>query len=134
MSDEKKMSNDEWRERLSEEQFHVCREKGTERPFSGEYVNNKEPGKYRCACCGELLFDAATKFDSGTGWPSFWDVAEQGKVKLIEDRSHGMHRIEVICAHCGAHLGHVFPDGPQPTGQRYCINSLSLSFEPVTKD
>ena len=129
MSDDKKSSNDEWRGKLSDEQFHVCREKGTEHPFSGKYVDNKEPGKYRCACCGELLFDAATKFDSGTGWPSFWDVAKQGKVKQIEDSSHGMRRVEVVCANCDAHLGHVFPDGPQPTGQRYCINSLSLDFE-----
>lgn len=130
MSEKKKLSNEQWREQLSAEQFHVCREKGTERPFSGEYWDNKAAGHYHCACCGERLFDAATKFDSGTGWPSFWDVVDQGKVNLIGDHSHGMQRIEVTCANCDAHLGHLFPDGPPPTGQRYCINSLSLHFVP----
>jgi len=128
MSDEQNKSNVQWREELTPEQYHVCREKGTEAPFTGSYLHNKAPGIYTCACCGTELFDAATKFDSGTGWPSFWDVLDPNKVKLITDHSHGMTRIEVTCANCGAHLGHVFPDGPDPTGQRYCINSLSLGF------
>ncbi|HEY9148882.1 MAG TPA: peptide-methionine (R)-S-oxide reductase MsrB [Gammaproteobacteria bacterium] len=122
--------NDEkWRSKLTPEQYHVCRERGTEAPFSGQLLHNKEPGVYTCACCGAELFDSSTKFDSGTGWPSFWDVLDPTKVKLITDHSHGMTRIEVVCANCGAHLGHVFPDGPDPTGQRYCINSVSLGFE-----
>jgi len=128
MSDSDK-TDQQWREELSPEQYHVCREKGTERPFTGELLNNKEDGTYTCACCGAELFDSSTKFDSGTGWPSFWDVLDPAKVKLITDHSHGMTRIEVTCANCGAHLGHVFPDGPDPTGQRYCINSVSLGFE-----
>lgn len=128
MSDSDK-TDQKWREALTPEQYHVCREKGTERPFSGKFLDNKKPGIYTCACCGEPLFDSETKFDSGTGWPSFWDVVDPDKVKLITDHSHGMTRIEVTCANCGAHLGHVFPDGPDPTGQRYCINSVSLGFE-----
>jgi len=128
MSDEMNKSDEQWSEELSPEQYHICREKGTEPPFTGKYLSNKEPGIYTCACCGAELFDATTKFDSGTGWPSFWDVLEQAKVKLIEDHTHGMTRVEVTCANCGAHLGHVFPDGPQPTGQRYCINSAALGF------
>lgn len=122
-------NEDKWRKELTPEQYHVCREKGTEHPFTGKYLENKEQGIYRCACCGAELFNAETKFDSGTGWPSFWDVLDPTRVKLITDTSHGMTRVEVTCGNCGAHLGHLFPDGPQPTGQRYCINSVSLDFK-----
>lgn len=130
MSDEIDKTDDEWRERLSAEQYQVCRQHGTERPFSGEYWDSKTPGVYRCACCGEALFSSEQKFDSGTGWPSFWDVRDAAAVATTEDRSHGMVRTEVHCRRCGAHLGHLFPDGPRPTGLRYCINSVSLKLEP----
>ena len=114
---------------LSEEQRYVTQEKGTEAPFTGELLHNKESGTYQCVCCNADLFSSTAKFDSGTGWPSFYDVISSGAVKVKVDRSHGMLREEVLCGKCDAHLGHVFSDGPQPTGLRYCINSLSLDFE-----
>ena len=119
-----------WRERLSAEEYYVCRQKGTERPFTGEYWNTTTPGEYRCRCCGELLFRSETKFDAGCGWPSFYQPASDDVIDEARDTSHGMIRTEVTCHHCGAHLGHVFPDGPAPTGLRYCINSLSIKHAP----
>lgn len=129
MSEKMTKSEQEWRQQLTPEQFHVTREKGTERAFTGAYWNNKKAGVYRCIGCGTELFSSDTKFDSGTGWPSFTEPANLENVELEEDRSHGMRRVEVHCRKCGSHLGHVFPDGPGPTGQRYCINSCSLNFE-----
>ena len=122
-------SKQEWREKLTDEEFYVCREKGTERAFTGEYYNCKDKGVYNCTCCGEPLFDADAKFDSGTGWPSFWQPLSDAAVESDVDTSHGMRREEVHCRKCGSHLGHVFPDGPQPTGLRYCINSISLKLD-----
>jgi peptide-methionine (R)-S-oxide reductase len=122
-------TEDEWKSELPPERFEVLRRAGTEPPFSGEYVHTKEDGIYRCAACGNQLFDSATKFDSGTGWPSFWEAVEPDAVELVEDRSHGMARTEVRCARCGSHLGHVFDDGPRPTGERYCMNSLALDLD-----
>ena len=123
------LPDEEWRKRLSPEQYQVLREGGTERAFSGVFWDNHDAGAYRCAACGEQLFDSGTKFDSGSGWPSFTGPAAKDHVTLHEDVSHGMVRTEVRCAKCGGHLGHVFPDGPGPDGLRYCINSAALDFE-----
>ena len=124
-----KKTEDEWRAQLTPEQFHILREEGTERAFSGEYDKNKESGDYHCAACGLRLFSSKTKFDSGTGWPSFYEPVSAKNVVEKEDRALGVVRTEVECARCGSHLGHVFDDGPKPTGLRYCMNSLSLKFE-----
>jgi peptide-methionine (R)-S-oxide reductase len=130
----KDLPEQEWRERLTPEQYHVLREAGTERAFTGRYWDNHDDGQYRCAGCGEPLFDSATKYESGSGWPSFTTPLEDGAVSEHVDSSHGMRRVEARCAKCDGHLGHVFPDGPGPNGLRYCMNSASLDFTPRDPD
>lgn len=129
-----KLSDEEWKKKLTPEQYKVLREKGTESPFTGELLQNRASGMYTCAACGAKLFDSKTKFDSGSGWPSFFDVASSKTVSLVDDNSLGINRTEVQCAVCGGHLGHLFEDAPQtPTGQRFCINSCALDFKPIQK-
>ena len=130
MSDQRDKNEQEWRKLLTEEQYRITRESGTEPPFSGIYYANKEPGVYRCICCGSPLFRSDEKYNSGSGWPSFWAPFSDDALEARTDKTHGMQRTEIRCAQCEAHLGHVFPDGPEPSGLRYCINSASLNFEP----
>jgi peptide-methionine (R)-S-oxide reductase len=122
-------TDEEWKKKLTPEQYQVARQCGTEPPFTGKYWNLHDDGTYHCVCCDAKLFSSGTKFESGSGWPSFYAPIDENNLKMIEDTSHGMRRVEVQCAQCGAHLGHVFPDGPNPTGLRFCINSASLNFE-----
>jgi peptide-methionine (R)-S-oxide reductase len=130
MPEKMQKSEAEWRAQLTPEQYHITREKGTERPFTGEYYKTKTPGMYLCVACGQELFSSDTKYESGSGWPSFWEPVSKENVETSTDRTHGMVRMEVMCSRCGAHLGHVFEDGPRPTGQRFCINSAALKLQP----
>src|ERR1700751_2655232 len=132
MSDKIKKTDSEWRSKLTDEQYHVTRQKGTEPPFSGEFADTETPGTYVCVCCGQPLFSSDSKFHSGSGWPSFYAPVDENSVEVERDSSHGMMREEILCSRCDAHLGHVFPDGPRPTGLRYCINSASLNL--IEKD